>query len=881
MNRIPLSITAIKERVEACVKLFIMPLVMLLAFPLLHGCSEDDDARVNNSNYGYIQLKLYKQGTRGLLEGSTLNRLEEARKIELSLIHKGRSIKQTLNLYSTGEGGSEFVLTSENLKLSSGEYTIVGYVIYGGYKEGTMAEILQTGTPDEGKTFVITSGHITVHPIYVQSVAYGSFYATLEKVLPEIEATRAGNTPTYSDLFNYEDIDSVSFVFARTINGINYREEHKVKTWRKKNARYFHTDTLTLQTGDYTLLHYELFNKGRKFMYAADMEIAFPIRHFELTTPSVPVEIPENEAIHDYIALKQIWDAMDGKNWSFNGDAETPGANWLFRFEDGTPRPIDAWGNQPGVELNSKGRVISLNLGAFNPRGVVPAAIGQLTELQILYLGTHDEEFVGDVNDGMDGMRYSPYALMKSGVDIREHRMEIAKERTSMRRRANDGALYRSALRLDDKKTTTCKYLSPYAQATGEPANRITGIDEAIGNLQNLEMLFIANAQIKKLPANLSKLGKLTDLELFNLPLTELDGHIFEGLSELVSANISGLYQMTPDDILAALEELCKNCVHTQLLYINDNRLTTLPENLYRMSDLRLLDAAFNKITTVESIQPIAPVQLIMDFNRISEFPADFCGVADMELFSCVANNLQQFPAFISNMDSGYTIEEIDLTTNKMHGFQSGFKGIKVEKLTLAMNEMGKREGDTSVGEFPREFADTRSEINYLVLANNHIDTIRNAALKDFHSLQALDCAGNNLKTLPSGFSTANLPRLSGVEFSFNAFREFPENVLNVASMTQLLMSSQGYYRDEAQTKWVRSMTQWPSYLHEHPGLLIVDFSGNDFRAVTTFPSNLNSLDVSNNPNLKMTVPQSVIYRIQNGMFNLTYDEGQDVTIAN
>jgi Leucine-rich repeat (LRR) protein len=299
------------------------------------------------------------------------------------------------------------------------------------------------------------------------------------------------------------------------------------------------------------------------------------------------------------------------------------------------------------------------------------------------------------------------------------------------------------------------------------------------------------------------------------------------------------------------------------------------------MSDLRLLDAAFNKITHVPSIQPIAPVQLILDFNKISEFPADFCGVDDMELFTCVANNLQQFPAFLSNMEGGYAIQEIDLTTNKMHGFQDGFKGIRVEKLTLAMNEMGKREGDKGVGEFPREFADTKSEINYLVLANNHIDTIRNAALKDFHSLQALDCAGNNLKDIPNGFNTANLPNLSGVEFSFNEFREFPENVLNVARMSQLLMGSQGYYRDEAQTKWVRSMTQWPAYLHEHPGLVLVDFSGNDFRAVTNFPSNLNSLDVSNNPNIKMTVPAIVTYLIQNGLFGFTYDEEQDITFAN
>ena len=858
-------------------KFFIMVILASACIFTMNSCSDDDAPRIENQ-YGYIQLKLYKQTSRALMEGNVLNRLEDARKIELSLVHKGKSIKQSLNLFATGVNGSEFMLSSENLKLLSGEYKIVGYVIYGEYKEGTMAEILQVGTPDGEDTFTITPNHMTIHPLYIESVAYGTYCATMEKMLPEISR---GTSYTYTDIFNYENIDSIKFVFSRNIDGINYREEHKVKAWRAKNERYFHTDTLTLQVGEYTLIRYELSDRSRKFMYAADTELPFQIAHFEFTSQSISVEIPKSEALNDYIALRQIWEAMDGKNWSFNGDSEEIGANWMFEFKDGTPRPIDAWGNQPGVKLNSKGRVISLNLGAFNPLGIVPSAIGQLTELQILYLGTHDEEFVGDVNDGVGKLRYSPYSLMKNGIDIREHRLDIARERTSMRRKADNGAYYHSPLKFGKEKEERYKYINTYAQLAGEPANRITGIDEAIGKLENLEMLFIANAQIEKLPKSIAQLSKLTDLELFNLPLTELDGTIFEGLKDLVSINISGLYNMSSNEILETLEQVCLNCPKVQLLYLNENKLTTLPENLYRMSDLRLLDAAFNKITSVPSIQPISPIQLILDFNKISEFPADFCRVEDMELFTCVANNLQQFPAFISNMDGGYAIEEIDLTTNKMHGFQNGFKGIRVEKLTMSMNELGKREGDTSVGEFPREFADTKSEINYLAIANNHIDTICNAALKNLHSLQALDCAGNNLKTLPSGFNTVNLPNLSGVEFSYNEFREFPENVLNVASMTQLLLRSQGYYRDASETKWVRSMTKWPAYLHEHPGLIIVDFSGNDFRAVTTFPSNLNQLDVSNNPNIKMTVPQSVIYRIQNGLFSFTFDEEQDIQAAN
>ena len=53
------------------------------------------------------------------------------------------------------------------------------------------------------------------------------------------------------------------------------------------------------------------------------------------------------------------------------------------------------WGDQPGVSLDNKGRVISLSLEGFGAKGRVPDAIGQLTELKVLSLGSHNEKLGG------------------------------------------------------------------------------------------------------------------------------------------------------------------------------------------------------------------------------------------------------------------------------------------------------------------------------------------------------------------------------------------------------------------------------------------------------------------------------------------------------
>ena len=61
------------------------------------------------------------------------------------------------------------------------------------------------------------------------------------------------------------------------------------------------------------------------------------------------------------------------------------GANWNF------DKDIDLWGDQPGVQLHANGRVARIDISNFAFRGDLSPAIGQLTELMELYLGTHND----------------------------------------------------------------------------------------------------------------------------------------------------------------------------------------------------------------------------------------------------------------------------------------------------------------------------------------------------------------------------------------------------------------------------------------------------------------------------------------------------------
>lgn len=846
-------------------------ILVLMAFLSLLGCSEKDE--FSSDGYGYLQVVLQKGASRSVIEGNTLERLRDAKKIKLSLRYNGKTIEQTMNLLASSYEGAEYQLMSEDVKMLNGDYQVLGYALYGDYKSGDMAEVLQVVNMDEKVILSVHRDEVTIHTFLVEAKTYGKFSANIMRLEPE---TRAGS-PVYSEAFDYQDIDSVQLVLERNVGGITFREDRKVKAYKNKlSSAAFDTDSIELQTGEYKISHFELFNKRRQFMYAQDVDIPFKVEHFELTKADVGVQLPFTQGTMDGIALRQIWEAMDGESWSFH-DQNGYGDNWVFKRSDGSPRPLSMWVRQTGVTVNSAGRVISLNLGAFNPKGEVPDAIGQLTALEKLYLGEHTDDVYYTL-EGVGGITYtlSPYQLGKS-VDIRLHRMEIARERILMHTLATEmSPLLASRY---SKEVKEMKYATEkVATGTFAPANRITGISEEIGKLTNLQELYIANSLITKLPKNMSMLTNVTDLELYNNPFTELDGDVFKGMSHLTAVNIDRLYNLTQEQILNAMDKMIEYCPKIQLLYMCNLKLEKLPSKMNHLTDLRLLDVSHNKIKYLTSMKPMAPIHVILNHNELTSLPADLFNTDDLELFQCTDNKLEEFPAILSNIDGLYTFADVNLTGNRIHGFQEGFKGIRAEKLILAVNHMGRRPGYNEKGYFPREFSDTKSIINYLDLSYNNIDTIRESSLKNLTAVEAMDLSKNELRYLPRSFNSENMPWLTGVDLSHNRFDGFPNNVLNVLSLQQLLIADQGYFSDEAQTRWVRTMTSWPEYLHQHASLTNLDMSGNDFRNVTTFPVNVTSLNIKNNPNIKMVVPEQIKYKINHGLFSFIYDEEQDIS---
>lgn len=833
---------------------------MLMAVLFVSSCS-DDDVDNGQGGYGYIQLRMFKKqaesvSTFGMSGGSRLDYLADAKKVEITLIYKDSEIKQTLNVYSVGGEGAEYGVRTEKLQLLAGQYMLTGYKIYGSKVENGQAVVLQSGSPDETLEFVLKSGGLEVVELSLDVQLRGKVAFMLQKNfknidVPDVQLTAAEFQP--DSLFNYEEVKFMEVSISAGNGQLPVLDT--LNTFWEYGEPYLYTDSLSLKAGKYTLVQYKLMDKKKTTVLVQDPDFTFTVKDNNCDIETVDVVYPANmPAIRDYIALYNIWIAMDGPNWSYSGEVYTAGANWLFK-----DRPVDEWGYQAGVDLHSNGRVKAVNLGAFNAKGIVPDAIGTLTAMETLYLGTHSDAGAVDKEEVLD-----MFALAASGVNVQENRMAIQKERLRLRHQKQEQSL----LAKDYIKETPFKYTT-YKTSMVSETNLISGISPAIGKCQNLSSVYIANGKVTALPDEFGTLENLSDLEIYNCPMTEFPDCLAE-LPNLVLFNFSLNPMIGSAKLAEGLSNLFvgKSKNKIQIIYLNDNDLEEMPDNMDKLSVLGLLDLAYNKIKTLKPMtRNVSPVQVYLDYNLITSIPDDFCKTDDIETFSASTNQIKEFPSTFSH--TTYKASKIDLSDNDIVRFSPNFTGVDVETLNLSFNKLGY--GKTLKGKraMAEELSKYECNINYLQISNNDIDTLQPASFKGLKYLQALECMGNNLRNMHPDFCTEYLPYLSGLELSFNSFAVFPTLVLNVSTLNQLRIQGQ---RDE---QGRRTLKTWPQNLEKHFTLRILDVSYNDIRTVGTVSTSLNYLDVQENPNIDMTLPEELCSRYSAGTFAFYYDDTQ------
>lgn len=844
--------------------LTLLILALLSSVLLFTGCTDEAEP-VSEPGYGYVQFHLFKKGSY-TKAGDKLEYLRDAAKIRVTLRSQDNDIITPVAVVEAVDKNlSEWGLQTAKIRLIAGKYTMTAYEIYDGLDNSVLV-----GSPSETVVLNVKPNGIVSEDIALNVVDRGWAKFRLVKDLSEIVGTKAGKDG--ADEHPFYGIQSVDLTVKNKNTGeiteiTNIEVTHKFVDGEKAaDPDYISgicvSDTLVaLKGGTYTVTKFRTYFDYFRKVYETSTNVAeneFVVKDNQETDADVPVTLHTTSGhVQDALALREIWEALDGPNWRIK---------WEFNCD------VDAWTANTGVQILGNGRVASLDLTGTGAKGAMPAAIAKLTELRQLTLGTIGYNAAAGgttVTTGRKLTYFTPEdheADRRLTIGTRDPRSRFSKE------------LQQSFEIAGDPVKPSVKSLSERMPVMYKPevnATDIVSLPDEINQLKNLEHITIAFSPIKTFPADMSGLTALTDVEIFACTeLTEFP----KGLATCPKLT-SLTYSFNVNTAIPSMEEGISAINNgpasktIQLLYFPNQRIDNMPDlsNIPRLSVLVIQGCGLKSFTAPFSKDQFF-VQFMASDNELTSLPRDEKGNflaynAETEEVNFSGNKFTELPD-IFDAKSAYQVGTVDFSKNQIASVEHGdaYRGIKADTFDISYNKLK---------ELPVQlFGTSSSSISYLKIDGNGMEKISKEAIEGKYTYRTttISMAYNKLKSLPDEFDSLTFPYLSGIDMSYNRFDYFPYTAVNNQYLSVFI------FRHQRDADGDRCMRTWPAGIGQAlAGLRALYLGSNDIRVVTDELSYMiYNLDIQDNPNISIDVSAVCSY-IKSGRFNLMYSPGQDI----
>lgn len=844
--------------------LTLLILALLSSVLLFTGCTEEAEP-VSEPGYGYVQFHLFKKGSY-TKAGDKLEYLRDAAKIRVTLRSQDNDIITPVAVVEAVDKNlSEWGLQTAKIRLIAGKYTMTAYEIYDGLDNSVLV-----GSPSETVVLDVKPNGIVSEDIALNVVDRGWAKFRLVKDLSEIVGTKAGKDG--ADEHPFYGIQSVDLTVKNKNTGeiteiTNIEVTHKFVDGEKAaDPDYISgicvSDTLVaLKGGTYTVTKFRTYFDYFRKVYETSTNVAeneFVVKDNQETDADVPVTLHTTSGhVQDALALREIWEALDGPNWRIK---------WEFNCD------VDAWTANTGVQILGNGRVASLDLTGTGAKGAMPAAIAKLTELRKLTLGTIGYNAAAGGTTVTTGRKLTYFTPEDHEADrrliigTRDPRSRFSKE------------LQQSFEIAGDPVKPSVKSLSERMPVMYKPevnATDIVSLPDEINQLKNLEHITIAFSPIKTFPADMSGLTALTDVEIFACTeLTEFP----KGLATCPKLT-SLTYSFNVNTAIPSMEEGISAINNgpasktIQLLYFPNQRIDNMPDlsNIPRLSVLVIQGCGLKSFTAPFSKDQFF-VQFMASDNELTSLPRDEKGNflaynAETEEVNFSGNKFTELPD-IFDAKSAYQVGTVDFSKNQIASVEHGdaYRGIKAATFDISYNKLK---------ELPVQlFGTSSSSISYLKIDGNGMEKISKEAIEGKYTYRTttISMAYNKLKSLPDEFDSLTFPYLSGIDMSYNRFDYFPYTAVNNQYLSVFI------FRHQRDADGDRCMRTWPAGIGQAlAGLRALYLGSNDIRVVTDELSYMiYNLDIQDNPNISIDVSAVCSY-IKSGWFNLMYSPGQDI----
>ena len=322
----------------------------------------------------------------------------------------------------------------------------------------------------------------------------------------------------------------------------------------------------------------------------------------------------------------------------------------------------------------------------------------------------------------------------------------------------------------------------------------LTTLPKSIGQLTQLQRLFVSHNQLSMLPEAIGQLTQLRNLDISQNQLSTLPEAIGQ-LTQLRNLDVS-------QNQLSTLPEAIGQLTRLESLILIDNELTMLPEVIGKLTRLLNLILSSNQLTTLpEAIGQLTQLRgLSVSHNQLSTLPESIGQLTQLQNLDVSWNQLTTMPEMIGLLNQ---FQGLNLIMNQLTTLPKAIRQLdKLEYLFLHNNE--------ALG-LPLEVLGPQPGITYLTptlsfsIEGKHEPTKPQNILEYYFRTRAERQPLNEAKLILVGHGAVGKTSL----------------------VNRLVHNS--FDRKEKKTEGIQ-ITQWPIYLHDNEDvrLHIWDFGGQE-----------------------------------------------------
>ncbi|MBD2511254.1 leucine-rich repeat domain-containing protein [Nostoc muscorum FACHB-395] len=347
-------------------------------------------------------------------------------------------------------------------------------------------------------------------------------------------------------------------------------------------------------------------------------------------------------------------------------------------------------------------------------------------------------------------------------------------------------------------------------------SNQLTALPPEIGQLTNLEFLYLSDNKLSSLPSEIGQLTNLQTLHLSNNKLSSLPNEI----GQLTNLQTLHLYM----NQLSSLPSEIGQLTNLEILYLYNNQLSSLPSEIGQLTNLQMLHLYMNQLSSFPiEIGNLSNLQMLnIERNKLSSFPIEIGNLSNLQMLNIERNKLSSFPIEIGQLTN---LQTLNLEYNELRSLPSEIGQLtNLETLNLEYNQLSS---------FPIEIGQL-TNLETLNLEYNQLSSFP-IEIGQLTNLQKLDLNNNKLSSLPS--EIGQLTNLQKLDLNNNQLSSFPIEIGQLTNLQKLDLNN-------------NKLSSLPSEIGQLTNLQKLDLNNNQ---LSSFPieigqlTNLQKLDLNNN----------------------------------